>query len=192
MTVRIEHPQGRLPPEEWVRTGRAHAAEFTSWMNGTAKDSPKKREGRQNAQGGTCPILKHRYRSIMERRFGLYLHFLGYRRWADRNSDPPQDGQKWYGYERLTWEFPGIKGANYCYTSDYECWPALPHPDEPGRPILPYACYEVKGYMDDSSQIKLKRMAKHFPVVPIVVVDERVFDLYTHGAESIIPGWKGD
>lgn len=182
--------RGQPPPPEWFIPGaRVPAPEYRAWVEGKTPAKSPCKAGKHNAKGGTCPVLGHRYRSLMERRFGLYLHFLGYRLWTDKAAAPPP-GSLWYAYERREWEFPGIKGKNYHYTSDYECWPALPDPDRPGASVLPYACYEVKGWMDGDSNVKLKRMAKYFPCVPVVVVDERVFGMYTHGAESVIEGWS--
>lgn len=171
-------------------SGHAPAGPFMSWYNGPAKAEPAKAErprGRRNARGGTCPILGHRYRSIMERRWGLYLLFLGYRRWTGEGEPPPG---LWYRYEGREWEFPGIKGTNYRYTADYECWPALPDPLRPAAPAQSYVVYEVKGYMDPGSKVRLKRMAKHFPEVLVVVVDRGLFDMYTSGAAGVVPGWN--
>lgn len=192
----VVHPLGFDPPAEWFEPGRRPtSAEYRAWLdsNKPPAKQAKPKAGRRNAIAGTCPILGHRYRSLMERRWGLYLHFLGYRRWTDKATDP-QDGGLWYAYERRTWLFPNIRGKNHSYTADYECWPALPDPDRRGHYQLNYVCYEVKGWLDGDSNTKLKRMAKHFPEVPIVVVDEYLFKRYTTGASGVIPGWndKGD
>lgn len=191
----FSNPPGTLPAE-WAQSGRAPGGPFMKWYGGspTAQKTPQEgqkqaRTGKHNAESGTCPILGHRFRSLMERRFGLYLLYLGYRRWTDKASDPPAGG-RWYAYERKDWEFPGIKGANYKYTADYECWPALPDLDRPGAPLLPYAVYEIKGWMDAASNTKIKRMRKFYPDITLVTVEQREFDMYTHGAENVVPGWN--
>lgn len=195
MRFGFENPPGPLPTD-WAKSGHAPGSAFMQWYGGspapgkTAQASLQgARTGKHNAEGGTCPILGHRYRSLMERRFGLWLLWQGYRRWTDKDHNPPAGG-KWYAYERKDWEFPGIKGKNYHYTADYECWPALVDLDTPGAPLRPYGVYEVKGWMDKDSEVKIKRMHKHYPGVPLTVVDKRVFEAYTHGADLVVPGWN--
>lgn len=51
--------------------------------------------------------------------------------------------------------------------------------------------HEVKGYLDQKSRTKLKRMAKYFPGEKIVVVDKEWFRRAVRGGlAGVIPGWE--
>lgn len=50
--------------------------------------------------------------------------------------------------------------------------------------------HEVKGWMDDRSITKLKRMAKYHPKVKIIVIDESWFKANSKKIKPLIPDWE--
>ena len=50
--------------------------------------------------------------------------------------------------------------------------------------------HEVKGWMDDDSKQKLKRMKKHYPDKKIIVIDKKWFKIHSHDLASKIEGWE--
>lgn len=85
-----------------------------------------------------------------------------------------------FEYEPETFWFEGIKRGTRSYTPDFKLW------DEPGAE--PYYI-EVKGWFDAKSKTKLKRMAKYYPEVRIVLVMK---DEYREISKwkSLIPHWE--
>lgn len=118
----------------------------------------------------------------MEANWLRFLLFDGYRRWADRDRDPPPG--RWYRYEGRRWEFPEHRGATSFYVADVEVWPGFIVPSRP------YEVHELKGYMDGASKTKLRRMALHHPEVPLELITSPRFDALTARAESTVPGWE--
>lgn len=51
--------------------------------------------------------------------------------------------------------------------------------------------HEVKGWMDSKSRTQLKRMAKYYPNVAVVVIDKEQYYALCQWAR-MIPGWEGD
>lgn len=81
-------------------------------------------------------------------------------------------------YEARTFWFEKIKRGSRSYTPDF--W--LPIAKE---------YHEVKGWMDQKSQTKLKRMAKYYPDVKVILIDGHWFkDAERKGICLIIPGWE--
>lgn len=50
--------------------------------------------------------------------------------------------------------------------------------------------HEVKGWMDDRSKTKLKRMAKYYPNVKMVLIDSKQYASLKKTISSVIPGWE--
>ena len=70
-----------------------------------------------------------------------------------------------WSYEPATFWFQGIKRGVTNYTPDF----LVTFPDGS------YEYHEVKGYMDGKSVTKIKRMAKYFPEITLVVVDKDAY-----------------
>lgn len=81
-------------------------------------------------------------------------------------------------YEKKTFWFLNIKRGVRSYTPDF----FLPNKNE---------FHEVKGWMDAKSKTKLKRMAKYYPEIKIVIVDGLWFKAANkRGLCRIVPGWE--
>lgn len=50
--------------------------------------------------------------------------------------------------------------------------------------------FEVKGWMDPRSSTKLKRMAKYYPEVNLLVIDSKWFAAQSPMLSGIVPGWE--
>lgn len=108
------------------------------------------------------------FRSTWEANFARYLNLL----------QCCGNIYKWE-YEADEFAFPIKRGTRF-YIPDFKVW------DTPDS--KPYY-YEVKGFMDKKSQTKLKRMAKYYPDVKIIVVDNRQYKAIAKKS-YLIPGWE--
>jgi hypothetical protein len=52
------------------------------------------------------------------------------------------------------------------------------------------AYHEVKGWMDDRSKTKIKRMKKYYPEVKLVVIDSKVYKSLSKSCSGLVPGWE--
>lgn len=85
--------------------------------------------------------------------------------------------QRWE-YEKKTFWFLKIKRGVRSYTPDFY----LPETNE---------YHEVKGWMDKKSATKIKRMAKYYPTVKLIIIDGKWFqNANRQGLCRIIPGWE--
>ena len=50
--------------------------------------------------------------------------------------------------------------------------------------------HEVKGYMDSRSVTKLRRMAKYYPNVKVIVIEKRQYQEIKKKLSAIIKGWE--
>lgn len=81
-------------------------------------------------------------------------------------------------YEPTTFWFHKIKRGVRCFTPDF----LVPSLNE---------YHEVKGWMDAKSRTKLKRMAKYYPKVKLIVIDKAWFaDANKKGLCRLIPHWE--
>lgn len=86
-------------------------------------------------------------------------------------------------FEPKTFSFEAIKRGTRTYTPDFRVWKA----DDT------YEWHEVKGWMDDKSATRLKRMAKYFPEERIVVIGPAFFSTARKsGMAGAIAGWETD
>lgn len=184
------HPRGML--------GKSHSAEFKENMSNRVKKEwadpnstlnseecrqkrsdymAKKvatdirmRRGYSRGNQGKREDLNNMYfRSTWEANYARYLNFL------------KSKGQvyKWE-YEPDTFWFEKIKRGVRSYLPDFKVWEK--------KDSIPYYI-EVKGWMDDKSKTKLKRMTKYYPNVRVVVFGEKEYkELKKHRA--IIPNWE--
>ena len=109
-------------------------------------------------------------RSKMEKNYGRYLNFLQSKGQILRWVYEPRGVEYW---------FPDIKRGTRSYKPDF----VVTRPDETTYIV------EVKGYMDAVSRTKLKRMAKYYPEVEIVVVGNREYRAISRWARIIL-GWE--
>ena len=80
-------------------------------------------------------------------------------------------------YEPDTFEFEAIKRGTRFYTPDFK----ITNNDG----TIEY--HEIKGYMDDRSRVKLKRMAKYYPDVPLMVIGKDAYYAIMNDVRGFIP-----
>lgn len=112
---------------------------------------------------------RHYFRSKWEVNYAHYLEWL------------KQRGEiKEWEYEPTTFWFEAIKRGTRSYTPDFRVT------EKSGA----VAYHEVKGWMDDRSKTKLKRMKKYHPDVTVVLVDSAAYRALTRQVGMLVPGWK--
>jgi len=86
---------------------------------------------------------------------------------------------KWE-YEPDVYEFHEIKRGTRSYIPDFKVY------NKDGS--VEY--HEVKGWMDQKSRTKLKRMAKYYPEIKVVLIDKDVYYAIKRDAQNFIPNWE--
>lgn len=120
---------------------------------------------------GKRPDLgEHSFKSRWEANFARYLNFLV--KWNHIHS---------WDYEPDTFWFENIKRGVRSYCPDFKVWKS---PDSE-----PYYI-EVKGYMDNKSKTKIKRMKKYYPNVKLEVVDSKEYASIQREYAPMIPNWE--
>jgi hypothetical protein len=84
-------------------------------------------------------------------------------------------------YEPTTFRFGKLYRGATTYTPDFLV------KDSDGSE----AYHEVKGWMDNKSKTKLRRMAKYHPTVRLEVIDEKRYRAIEKNWSGIIPQWEG-
>ncbi|AEC22304.1 hypothetical protein PT7_P068 (plasmid) [Pusillimonas sp. T7-7] len=109
------------------------------------------------------------YRSKWEANYAHYLQWL-----KDRGEI-----RDWK-HEPKTFWFEGIRRGTNSYLPDF--WVQENSGAE--------AYHEVKGWMDDRSKTKIRRMAKYHPNVKLIVIDTKAYAALKRAVQSLIPGWE--
>lgn len=126
--------------------------------------------GQHYSRGGRRADLDNRYfRSRWESNWARYLNWLV----------ALGEIQGWE-YEVDTFEFAAIKRGNRSYTPDFKVT------NKDGS--IEY--HEVKGWMDDTSRVKLDRMARYYPDVRIVLIDGPAYKAVAREMQRVIPHWE--
>ena len=110
------------------------------------------------------------FRSAWEANYARYLNFL----------KALGEIFKWE-YEADTFWFEAIKRGTRSYTPDFKIW--TKNASEPYYE-------ELKGWMDAKSKTKLSRMAKYYPNVKVVLVDEKKYRAIARSIRTMIPNWE--
>ena len=111
------------------------------------------------------------FRSRWEANYGRYLEWL------------KANGQiKEWAHEPMTFWFDKIKRGCRSYLPDFQV-------EECGGTIR---FHEVKGWMDDRSKTKIKRMRIYFPEVTLIVVDGKAYKAIAKWAAALVPDWERD
>ena len=110
------------------------------------------------------------FRSSWEANFARYLNFL----------KKTKNIYKWE-YEPDTFWFEGIKRGTRSYLPDFKVWDR--------KNSEPYY-YEIKGWMDKKSATQLKRMAKYYPAVKIVLIEKLQYDSIRRQLGRAILQWE--
>lgn len=109
------------------------------------------------------------YRSRWEANYARYLEWL-----------KAQGEIKDWKHEPKTFWFEGIKRGTNNYLPDF--WVQENSGSE--------SYHEVKGWMDDRSKTKIRRMAKYHPNVKLIVIDSNAYAAIKRSVESLIQGWE--
>ena len=115
--------------------------------------------------------FKKYYRSKWEANYARYLEWL------------KEHGEiiKW-SHEPKTFWFEGIKRGCMSYLPDF-------HVVEKNGSE---AYHEVKGWMDDRSKTKIRRMAKYHPSVKLIVIDSKGYAAIKKVMQPLIKDWEVD
>jgi hypothetical protein len=109
---------------------------------------------RANASWYAIKKKKYYFRSGWEVVYARYLE------WLKNNKKI----KKWEYESDIFW-FEKIKRGVRSYTPDFKVF----NNDK----TIEY--HEIKGYMDDKSKTKIKRMAKYYPKVVLIVIDKKEY-----------------
>ena len=123
------------------------------------------------AKSGKRADLNNLYvRSSWEANYARYLNFL------------LEHGKlyKWE-YEPDVFDFEKIKRGIRSYTPDFKVWET--------SESEPYYV-EIKGWMDDKSRTKLKRMAKYYPNIKIKLIQQKEYDEIKKNVAPFIRNWE--
>jgi len=113
--------------------------------------------------------IKKYYRSRWEANYARYLEWLLIK----------GEIKKWE-HEPETFWFNGIKRGCVSYLPDFRVT------ENNGN----ISYHEVKGWMDDKSITKLKRMKKYYPNVKLILIDKKVYLSIEKTMSSVINGWE--
>lgn len=145
----------------------AHAKRCS--INGS-KSSPINREGASWKAGWRhIGEIKKYYRSRWEANYARYLQWL-----KDK-----QEIIDWK-HEPETFWFDGIKRGCMSYLPDFKVTELTGD----------VAYHEVKGWMDDRSKTKIKRMAKYHPDVKLIVIESKSYHSLAKTMKPIIKDWE--
>lgn len=185
------HPRGML--------GKKHTAETLALMSEASKakwrDPTSKLNSEANRQGRSDRMVARVASGAM--RGGGYSRGKGGRRedlggqyfrsrWEANyarflNLCIKQGSIRSWEFEPHTFVFEAIKRGTRAYTPDFKVW----------MPDGSYEWREVKGWMDDKSATRLKRMAKYYPEERITVIGADFFSTCRKtGLAASIPGWE--
>ena len=109
------------------------------------------------------------YRSRWEANYARYLE------WLKKNNQILS-----WKHEPHTFWFEGIKRGCMSYLPDIEVT------ELDGKIIF----HEVKGWMDDRSKTKIKRMAIYHPDVKLIVIDGKGYKAIEKKIKVLIPDWE--
>lgn len=112
---------------------------------------------------------KKYYRSRWEANYARYLE------WLKKNKQIIS-----WAHEPKTFWFEGIKRGVMSYLPDF-CVINLDGSEE---------YHEVKGWMDDRSKTKIKRMAKYYPQVKLIVIDSKLYKSIEKKAKYLVKDWE--
>lgn len=107
-------------------------------------------------------------RSSWEANYARYLNWLKSIGEIDR-----------WEYEPDTFEFPVKRGSKF-YTPDFKVWIS----DDV------YEYHETKGYMDQKSKTKIKRMGIHYPDEKLIVIDGDAYRALAKDVKNLVKNWE--
>jgi len=186
---RSPHPRGFLD-EYHTKESKKKMSEksINAWKNPVSKlNSLEHRQGLSNratllqAQGkfrnrySRAKIGKRKdinnmfFRSSWEANYARYLNFL-----------VKQKQIKKWEYEADVFWFNEIKRGTRTYTPDFKITTL--------ENLIEY--HEVKGWMDPKSKTKLKRMAKYYPKIKLILIGAKEYVALKKEVSRLIPNWE--
>lgn len=130
-------------------------------------DLPTAAKAKRFSSGKRADLGGRYFRSLWEANYSRYLNWL-----------VAQGVHARWEYEVDEFEFPIKRGCRF-YKPDFK---VFAHDGT-------FEYHEVKGWMDGKSATKLKRMARHFPEVKVIVIGrpqyQRISKMCKH-----LPGWE--
>lgn len=132
-------------------------------MKESSSPYSRARQGRRDDLDGRF------FRSSWEANYARYLNFLQ-RSGVIREWD----------FEPETFWFENIRRGTRSYLPDFKVT----------RPDGSVYYVEVKGWMDAKSKTKLKRMAKYYPAVELILVEKKAYQQIAKEVSAIIPHWE--
>lgn len=126
----------------------------------------KKKTKKRSLSGKREDLDNMFFRSKWEANYARYLNFL----------IKAGEIEKW-DYEQEEFKFPVTRGNMY-----YKCDFRVFYSDRTEY-------HEVKGYMDNDSRVKLKRMAKYYPEIKIKVIGAQWFR-DNNRLKKLLPSWE--
>lgn len=128
-------------------------------------------ETRKSWKAGWRSVGEYRkyFRSRWEYNYAVYLE------WLRANGQI----KKWE-HEPETFWFKGIKRGVMSYLIDFR----ITNCDN----TIEY--HEVKGFMDKRSVTKIKRMAKYYPDVKLVVISKKYYTSIKNKLGTMLRGWE--
>ncbi len=142
---------------------------FTVRETRTRRAALTLQQGKRFSSGKRADLDNRYFRSAWEANVARYLNYLQSRgvilRWE---------------YEPDEFEFPVKRGPGKFYKPDFKIW----YPDGT------FLYWEVKGYMDQASATKLKRMRKHYPQYRVELIDKYRYYKEISPLRGLLPGWE--
>lgn len=136
---------------------------------GTHPERFARTSGRRGIGGKRQDLGNRYFRSSWEANWARYLNWMVARR----------EIQSWV-YEPDTFEFKDIKRGSRFYTPDFR----ITNFDG----AIEY--HEVKGWMDPRSATKLRRFAKRYPDIKLLLVDATFYKSVRDTLGRMIEGWE--
>lgn len=185
---RNPHPKGMLgkkhTPEVLTVLGQRSAQRWAALTDDQKSERTHKMISTKIGRGTLVPTNRHKatwkagwreiggkrkyFRSQWEANYACYLEWL-----------KTLGEIKEWEHEAETFWFHEIKRGSITYLPDFRV-------TENNGSV---AFHEVKGWMDDRSKIKLKRMAKYYPHVRVVLIDASAYKALSQKVSRLVPGW---
>ena len=154
-----------MPPEKIMERNRKQID--TKIRNGTM--APERVKASWKAAWRVIGGKRKFFRSRWEANYARYLEFLKER----------GEISEWQ-HESKTFWFDGIKRGCVSYLPDFEV--------TLNSGVVEF--HEVKGWMDERSKTKIKRMAKYHPEVKLIVIDAKFYKSLQSKISNLIPEWE--
>lgn len=178
------HPRGALGMRHTDEMrAKAREVSLNAWAEKSEEEKDewsRRASGRQPPAGNRAKAswkaawreiggINKYFRSRWEANYARYLEWL------------KEKGEiRGWLHEPKTFWFEGIKRGCMSYLPDFEVTGI--------DGALTY--HEVKGWMDDRSVTKIKRMAKYHPEIKLLIIDSKAYRVLERTMSGVISGWE--